>query len=42
MNDNNAQSLSPFSDDVPQEVQDQVNQAIQDYLDGNLTLDLKY
>jgi basic membrane protein A len=42
MNDNNAQSLSPFSDDVPQEVQDQVNQAVQDYLDGNLTLDLKY
>jgi basic membrane protein A len=42
MADNAAQGIAPFSDDVPQEVQDQVNQAIQDYLDGTLILDLKY
>lgn len=33
-----AQSLSQFSGDVPQEVVDRVNQAIQDYLDGKIQL----
>lgn len=37
-----AQSLSPFSAAIPTEVQDSVNQAIQDYLDGSLTLELLY
>lgn len=42
MKDNNAQSLAPFSSKVPKEVQDQVLQAIQDYKDGKLVLNLKY
>ena len=42
MKDNKSQNLSPFSDAVPKEVQDQVMKEMQDYLDGKLNLDLKY